>query len=183
VKRSRGASKPTVAPGVVFTPAQRWRWAKAKENTHVFERKFGGGGRHSVWLERNYETLYSLLGRISAELRASTTKAQRLELAIALDRLATEILSLIPNPPSRGRREVFGTRQAVALAVGLMHREKISQTLAVDVVGNGDAKAMQRVERALRNWKAGKSSYLVLSYSETDYEIVKRRVPRVHRIK
>jgi hypothetical protein len=145
------------------------------------KRKWIGGP--PAWLERHVGPAYLRLSWIAEDLRASRTKAQREELAAALERLATEVLNL-ERPPKgkRGAKGRYDTRRRAALVNALMKYRGAEQLDAVLAVVGEDKKARERVERFLRGERQRK---VIVNYSHNPVEFAQAaaRLPKVHRIK
>jgi len=135
------------------------------------------------WLERNTGPTHLRLMFLAEDLRTATTRSKRLELALAIEQLATEVLKL--EHPLRGQpgsRDRFGTWRAVALVQALRDRRGVTQLEAVKAIAGDDKKARARIERSLRKRRATGKPHL-LSFSEREYEATAARLLQTHRIK
>jgi hypothetical protein len=124
------------------------------------------------------------LSFIAEDLRASKTKAQRLELAAALDRLVIVVVNLEhPLKVRRGRPasdKACWTKRKVSLAFQLVTKHSASPSDAVAAVTQD--KAEQRlVGRYLRQVRADKGKTHWISYNKQELQAALRRLP--HRIK
>jgi hypothetical protein len=164
-------------------------------------RELADRGELGAWLGRHKGfRAYMCLGFIARELRASrTTKAQRLELAYALERLETVVLNLeVPYRKSRGRKDRFQTWHDAALVNALVKYRGACQVDAVRAVvlmrggPGGFWKAHDRIERYLRAERAGKKQFLGLgsiNHSHNPAELksaatfLPKQIGRIHRIK
>src|SRR5688572_20747797 len=122
--------------------------------------------------------VYEILTFIAEDLRNSRTKAQRLELAQALERLVTPVLNL-ERPPQgkRGRRDKFWTWRDAALVNALVKYRGCKQHDAVGAVVRmrhypNKVTARERIERYLRaeRARARRGAVRIINYSYNPQE-------------
>jgi hypothetical protein len=141
-----------------------------------------GSGHAAPWLETHVGPTDLRLYWIAEQLRSSTTKADRLNLADALEQLSVELTRSTPIKGRRGRKAKFNTWRSVALVHALMKRDGAEQGDAIRAVVGNDPKDFARVDRYMRKQRSGKGPHF-LSFNEDVYDIVRRRLPKIHRIK
>jgi len=123
-----------------------------------------------------------LLYFMAEDLRKSKTKAERAELAEALEELSAELIR--KEPTGRAGRPDLGTSRLVALADALVRTTGVTAAEAVRAaVGKNDPKTIRRVERAFRKYREGTSNLHVLIVHRSELEAAVRRLPKIHRIK